>query len=212
MKGRASADLVYYSGHGRARASSWDEHQPWRRGVEAGAEGREAAPPLRVTSTTSVVAALSSLRLPGSVSPHKGSPHSWGLLILTPLSPPAHPCTSAGFIHFSFVLLNLRVKISPYKSLFFLPPRCICSTDTLPLMKRVKDSCFSFHTAIQSPGWSLGMCETEDTKREQSLEKRVDSDQWKLDKTKNLTSPKLFQLAGSPKLWFQWWWNACGSR
>ena len=27
----------------------------------------------------------------------------------------------------------------------------------------------------------------------------------------NLASPKLFQLARSPQLWIQWWWNACSS-
>lgn len=45
----------------------------------------------------------------------------WPLVPDTPLSSSGTPCTCAGLIHCSFVLLSLRVRISLYKSLFSLP-------------------------------------------------------------------------------------------
>lgn len=172
----------------------------------AGIEGYEVPPLLCVTSTTSVGAALSSLRLLGSVSPHKGAPHSCGLLILTSLSPPpAPPCTFAGLIHLSFVLLNLRVRISPYKSLFFLPPKdpaqpCAhkCSTNILPLMKRVKNSSRStLPYKAQDEAWG---CVREKTHKGNSpLRRELTLTDGNLTEP-NLASPKLFQLARSPQL------------
>lgn len=45
----------------------------------------------------------------------------WPSVPDTPLSSSGTPCTCAGLIHFSFVLLSFRVRISLYKSLFSLP-------------------------------------------------------------------------------------------